>query len=276
MSVAIRKLIARLEKQIVAEDSAPKRKSIAASLEAAKKTLKHVEHTETEESPDEEDEEDEAEEGGNETDREEAGEEEEAEAPPAKSKKAKSKAKEPPADDDEPDDDDEDEDEEDDEEEEAASASGEEEASVALARIVASVPGKKGQRLAGHFKALIDKAALADSNDKRIAKIEATTRDERKGRSIDASLAKKCITPATAKQLRKQSSGFVKSYLAMHTKPIVNSEDVLAEDGRSASAEFNAIELRSISEAVAAGANKEKLEAALRAAKVSAASKGGV
>ena len=96
MSVAIRKLIARLEKNIVAENDPAKRKSIASSLEAAKKTMKHIEHTESEETPDEEEEEEE--EGGNETDREEAGEEEEtADEPPAKSKsKSKAKAKEPP------------------------------------------------------------------------------------------------------------------------------------------------------------------------------------
>ncbi len=281
MSIAIRKLIAKLEKQIVAEDSATKRKSLAATLEAAKHTLKTVEkeHTETHDAPEEEDEE-ESEEGGNETDREEAGEEEEAEEPPAKSKsKSKAKAKEPPADDDE-DDDEDDEDEEEEEEDEAASASGEEEASVSLAKVVAAVPGKKGQRLAGHFKALIDKAAQADSNDKRLALIERERVKEKKEALVRGALTAKGgprITPADAKWLRGQKFATVTSYLAQRTKPIVNTEDVIPEtDGRGASAsEFSEFEMKSITAAVSAGANKEKLEAALRASKADKAAKGG-
>jgi hypothetical protein len=276
MSVAIRKLIARLEKNIVAENDPSKRKSIASSLKAAKETLKHVEHTETKETPDEE----ESEEGGNETDREEAGEEEEAEEPPAKSKKSKAKAEEPAKDDDEEDDDGEDDEEEEEDEEEAASASGEEEASAALTKLVAQVPGKKGQRLMGHLKALSDKSAMADANDARIAKIERERVGERKEALIHGALHAKGgprITPADAKWLRGQKFATVKSYLAQRTKPVINTEDIVPEtDPRTgASSEFTDFERNSIAQAVAAGANKEKLEANLRTDKAARAAKGG-
>lgn len=85
------------------------------------------------------------------------------------------------------------------------------------------------------------------------------------------------ITPADAKWLRGQKFATVTSYLAQRTKPIVNTEDVIPEtDGRGASAsEFSEFEMKSITAAVSAGANKEKLEAALRASKADKAAKGG-
>jgi hypothetical protein len=280
MSVAVRKLIARLEKQIVAENDPAKRKSIAADIQASKKVMKHIEHTESEETPDEEEEE---EEGGNDTERDEGGEQEEAaDEPPAKSKAKGKKGKdgeggeggEGGEDGDDGDDGDDGEDGDD-----AASASGEEEASVALTQLVAAIPGKKGQRLLGHLRAMTDKAAQADSNDKRIAQIERERAADKKEALVRGALTAKGgprITPSDAKWLRGQKLATVQSYLAQRTKPIVLTEEIQVEtDGRTGqSAEFNEFERKSINAAVSAGANREKLEAKLRADKAAKAEKG--
>ena len=227
MSIAVRKLITRLTASLVDEDDKAKRKSIHASLEAAKKTLKHVEHTETEESPDEEDEEEEAEEGGNETDRE-----EEAEPPPK----------------------DDDEDDEDDDEEEEA----EEKSAKALTALAAAVPGKKGQRLAGAIKALIDKAAHADTNDSAIKAIQAERKKEKRDALVQGALRHAGgprITPAQAKWLGGQKLATVQSYLASHTKAIVNTEERLADgEGRPAGT-LSAAAAKQVAAARTAGLN---------------------
>jgi hypothetical protein len=232
MSAAIRKLIASLSSKLVDEDDKTKRRSIAASIEAAKKTLKHIEHTETEESPDEEDEEEEEEAAGNETDR--------------------TEAEEPPPDDDGDDDGDE----EDDEEDEAEEAK-------ALAALAAGVPGKKGQRLAGALQALIDKAQANDASAKRIAAIERERRSEKREALIMGALRAEGgprITPAQAKWLRGQKLATVQSYLAAHTKPIVRTEELRVEsDGRPDAQGLSAAIRKSIAQAVAAGADEAKL-----------------
>ncbi len=248
MSVAIRKLIARLSASIVAEDDPKKRRSLAASLEAAKKTLKHVEHTETEETPDkgEEDEdeacdkgeEEEEEASGNETDRKE-------DLPPPKDDK----------DDDDEDKDDDDEDEEEDEEEEAK----------ALAALAAAVPGRKGARLAGRLKALVDKARAADAQAAAIAEIQKERRAEKREALVTAALTAKGgprITPADAKWLRGQKLATVQSYLSQRTRPIVLTEDRAVEGDARASNGLSVAAMKSIEQAVAAGANREKLIAA--------------
>ncbi len=251
MSVAIRKLIARLSASIVAEDDPKKRRSLAASLEAAKKTLKHVEHTETEETPDkgEEDEdeacdkgeEEEEEASGNETDRKE-------DLPPPKDDKDDK-------DDDDEDKDDDDEDEEEDEEEEAK----------ALAALAAAVPGRKGARLAGRLKALVDKARAADAQAAAIAEIQKERRAEKREALVTAALTAKGgprITPADAKWLRGQKLATVQSYLSQRTRPIVLTEDRAVEGDARASNGLSVAAMKSIEQAVAAGANREKLIAA--------------
>ena len=243
MSVAIRKLIARLSASILAEDDPKKRRSLAASLEAAKKTLKHVEHTETEETPDkgEEDEdeacdkgeEEEEEASGNETDRKE-------DLPPPKDDK---------------DDDDDDDDDEEDEEEEAK----------ALAALAAAVPGRKGARLAGRLKALVDKARAADAQAAAIAEIQKERRAEKREALVTAALTAKGgprITPADAKWLRGQKLATVQSYLSQRTRPIVLTEDRAVEGDARASNGLSVAAMKSIEQAVAAGANREKLIAA--------------
>ena len=248
MSVAIRKLIARLSASILAEDDPKKRRSLAASLEAAKKTLKHVEHTETEETPDkgEEDEdeacdkgEEEEEASGNETDRKE-------DLPPPK--------------DDKDDDDDEDKDKDDDDEEE-----DEEEEAKALAALAAAVPGRKGARLAGRLKALVDKARAADAQAAAIAEIQKERRAEKREALVTAALTAKGgprITPADAKWLRGQKLATVQSYLSQRTRPIVLTEDRAVEGDARASNGLSVAAMKSIEQAVAAGANREKLIAA--------------
>ena len=250
MSVAIRKLIARLSASILAEDDPKKRRSLAASLEAAKKTLKHVEHTETEETPDkgEEDEdeacdkgeEEEEEASGNETDRKE-------DLPP-------------PKDDKDDDDDDEDKDKDDDDEEE-----DEEEEAKALAALAAAVPGRKGARLAGRLKALVDKARAADAQAAAIAEIQKERRAEKREALVTAALTAKGgprITPADAKWLRGQKLATVQSYLSQRTRPIVLTEDRAVEGDARASNGLSVAAMKSIEQAVAAGANREKLIAA--------------
>ena len=251
MSVAIRKLIARLSASIVAEDDPKKRRSLAASLEAAKKTLKHVEHTETEETPDkgEEDEdeacdkgeEEEEEASGNETDRKE-------DLPPPKDDKDDD-------DEDKDDKDDDDDDEEEDEEEEAK----------ALAALAAAVPGRKGARLAGRLKALVDKARAADAQAAAIAEIQKERRAEKREALVTAALTAKGgprITPADAKWLRGQKLATVQSYLSQRTRPIVLTEDRAVEGDARASNGLSVAAMKSIEQAVAAGANREKLIAA--------------
>jgi len=250
MSVAIRKLIARLSASIVAEDDPRKRRSLAASLEAAKKTLKHVEHTETKETPDkgEEDEdgacdkgeEEEEEASGNETDRKE-------DLPP-------------PKDDKDDDDDDEDKDDDDDDEEE-----DEEEEAKALAALAAAVPGRKGARLAGRLKALVDKARAADAQAAAIAEIQKERRADKREALVAAALTAKGgprITPADAKWLRGQKLATVQSYLSQRTRPIVLTEDRAVEGDARASNGLSVAAMKSIEQAVAAGANREKLIAA--------------
>ena len=251
MSVAIRKLIARLSASIIAEDDPKKRRSLAASLEAAKKTLKHVEHTETEETPDkgEEDEdeacdkgeEEEEEASGNETDRKE-------DLPPPKDDKDDD-------DEDKDDKDDDDDDEEEDEEEEAK----------ALAALAAAVPGRKGARLAGRLKALVDKARAADAQAAAIAEIQKERRAEKREALVTAALTAKGgprITPADAKWLRGQKLATVQSYLSQRTRPIVLTEDRAVEGDARASNGLSVAAMKSIEQAVAAGANREKLIAA--------------
>ena len=258
MTVAIRKLIASLETNLVDEDDKSRRRALKASLDAAKKTLKHVEHTETEETPDKEDSDEEDEACGRSD--EDADEEDEESG---NETKRKAKAKDDDEDDDDEDDDDEDDEDEEDEEDEAA----------ALAAIVAKVPGKKGARLAGRLRALVDKAKAADSQAERIARIEQERKEEKRDAMINAALHSEGgprITPSTAKKLRAKSFGFVRSYLALHTRPIVNTDEVRAEqDGRPGAA-LSAEIAKEINRAVACGGDRAKLEAAHKDAQAKA------
>lgn len=267
MSVAVKKLIAKLEAQLFAESSPAKRKSVYAELEAAKKTYKKVTEEATEE--DDEEEEGETDDEGDDDDEPEDKKEEAAD----NETKRKEKDEPPPKDDDDSEEDDEDDEEE--EEEEASGGTAEEEASVALTRIVAAVPGKKGEKLTGLLRALIDKAAMSDANDKRIAKIEQSRREERKEALIVGALHAKGgprIMPAQAKWLRGQKLATVKSFLAQHTKAIVLSEDRVPDtDGRTGKADagFNDFEQKTIAAAVAAGGKRETIEAAIKLSRVS-------
>ncbi len=288
MSVAIRKLISSLEAKIVAENDPKTRTRFAAELAAAKtvaKTIeKHETHTKTVDEP-------EPEPDGDEPDGDEPGGDEEDEkackacgasmpkgakfcsACGASAEEDEEKAEsgdetDRKADPDDGDGDNDKDGDEDDDEDEAK----------ALAALAATVPGRKGARLAGRLKALVDKARTADMQAERIAKIEQERKGEKREALITGALKAQGgprITPADAKWLRGQKLATVQSYLAQRTKPIVRTDERVPEnDGRPSGNGLSAEAMKEIDRAVLCGANREKLiEANL--ARVNAASTKG-
>jgi hypothetical protein len=275
MSAAIRKLIARLEASLVSEDDAKKRKAIAADLSAAKKTLKHVEHTETTDDgvppppPPADDDEDES---------EEEDEEEEAASGNETNRKA-GKAPPPPADGDTDTDEDDDEEEEEEDEEEACHGAeeDEEEEAKAIAAALASVPGRKGARLAGRFRALQDKAKAADAQAAAIAEIQRERKAEKRGALIMGALHAKGgprISKADATWLRGQKLATVESYLATRTAPIVRTEERVVQGAAPGKANLSAEAEKILTAAVRNGGKREDILTAYEKAQAAQAGKG--
>ena len=230
----LRELVANTKKAIKAEKNAKKRKELEAKLGAyqlaladsspaaaakpAAKTTHTNEHKERHVADDGD--EDDVDDGSEaEDDDEEEGEDEEEEASGNETDRG-------------------DDEEEDEEEEEASSYSEEEEASTppALRALVSGVKDKKLRaQLEGQLAALVGKAAQLDSLGNRVAKIEKNAKDREKSTLIARASSQHRITPRHARQLANKPLAFVKSFLAMHAKPLVNTNpDELAhpdEDG---------------------------------------------
>lgn len=234
----LRELVASTEKAIKAEKSQKKREELERKLAAYKmaladsgtsaKTTHTIEHKERHvaDDGDEDDVDD-----GSEDDDEEDDEEEEA------------------AEGNETDRGDEPEDDEDEEEEEASSYSEEEEASSskALRAALSGVKDKKLRaQLEGTLAAMADKASKYDALGARVETIEKKARAREKSTLIARALSQHRITPGQARQLSTKKMNFVKGYLDMHKKALVNTDrDDLAEpegeSGEEASAKVQSL-----------------------------------
>ena len=151
-------------------------------------------------------------------------------------------------------------------EDEEKSGSGSEEAKAhSLAAVIATIGGQAGQHLSGELQALIDKASASDRSASRIATIEQERAAEKRDALITGALRAPGgprITPANAKWLKTQPLSTVTSYLAQHTKAIVNTDEVRVENDGRASNGLGAEVSKQIDLAVAAGADRAKLVAA--------------
>lgn len=234
----LRELVASTKKAIKAEKNTAKRAALEAKLAAyelaladsapSAKTTHTIEHKErhvaddgdeddvddgSEAEDDEEEDEDEEEASGNETDRSDDAEDDE------------------------------------DEEEEASSYSEEEEASAssALRAALVGVKDKKLRaQLEGKLAALADKAAQFDALGERVATIEKQARAREKSTLIARALSQHRITPGQARQLSTKKTGFVKSYLEMHKKPLVSTrheelEEPAGEEGEKPNAKVESL-----------------------------------
>lgn len=116
------------------------------------------------------------------------------------------------------------EDEEDEEEESAESGEGEEEASAkAVLALARKATGRKGRGAVAALAAMISEGQRASA---RVRKIEQARANERKERAISDALKARRITPAEAKDLRRQPfASYVKPYLAARKNPIVFDEE---------------------------------------------------
>lgn len=217
MPVSLDVLMKNTRAAMAAEKDPDKLAALGADLSAYKRTKHMIEKHETEEG--DEDEEDDEE--------DEADEAEEAEAPPEK----KSKGDETDRSDDEDDD-------EDDEDDDDAESKSKASAPVAsLEAFVASAP----KNLRGALAALAEKASAYDQLAPKVAKLENQSRRAKRDALVTGALSAKRITPHQAKLLGKKELSFVESYLAMHTKAIVNTDDDGTEvPSMVGSKEFNA------------------------------------
>jgi ClpP class serine protease len=213
-------LIKRTEASLKAETDAKKRASLAAALEAYKKT-KHTIEKHEEESGDEDDAEDDEEEAdGNETDRGDKPEKDEDDDSDESEEEEEEEAKKG------------EEEEEEEEEEEAASPPGK--VAKSLRSMVEQATGKRGAAAVGALAALIQKAKAYDTLQGRVALIERERRTERKEKLITAALdghrlrvngmKGPTITRKTAKWLRAQKLSTVESFLSQCQAALVSTE----------------------------------------------------
>lgn len=173
--------------------------SYSASLEAYKKTEKHIEHTKTEEG-DEEEEEDEDEEEESEEESEEKGAEDEKKASAKGAEDEKKAAGPPPSKDDDDDD-------EDDDEDDAKSAK------KAMA-LVQSLTGEKGAAGRGKLRAMVMLAAKAVQDVEGLKK-QAKAREKSE---LIASVTGKYFTPKEAKELAAMPLSEVRSLVSFAKK----------------------------------------------------------
>ena len=204
MSLKLKALIKKTEAQIAAAEGDPEKLvPLMMNLSAYKKTEKHIEHTKSEEDDDPEkdddDEDDEDDEDEKKSKKAAAAKKEEEEAAASAAAAAK-KAEE-------------------DDEEEATSAA------AILALVQASVPGKKGKAMAGALAAKLDKASKYDALAERVSTIETKTRKTESETLIANAVATRRITKPQATLLAKKDIEFVRSYLEMHSKPLVTTDE---------------------------------------------------
>lgn len=184
-------LIKKTEAAIAKEKDPKKLLSLAANLEAYKKTEKHIEHVKTEEGADEGEEEAE-ESAADESDEEEASASEEEE-----------KAEFPKKDDDDDDDDD-------DGEDEKKSSK----ASLAFRSAVEELTGMRGKKALGALRAI---AGAHVENTARIQRLEAERKKDAKA-SLIAGARGKYLTKAEAAWLASQPMATVEGFVAMRRK----------------------------------------------------------
>jgi signal peptide peptidase SppA len=95
-------------------------------------------------------------------------------------------------------------------------------AAAALMALAQSATGKRGKKAIGALAAMLAEGQRAA---KRVNKISAERRRERKALAIDSALARRHITRHEARDLRKQSSSFVSSFLSMRKKPLIATDE---------------------------------------------------
>lgn len=214
----LKALIKKTEAAIAAEKDPEKLVPLMMSLEAYKKTEKHIEHTKSEsddepagdddddkkDDEDDEDEDDEKKASAAKKSEEEAKakkSEEEAKAASAAKKK---------------DEEDEDEDEEEDEKKSA---------SAVVAAASAAFPGKKGRALVGALSAVPEmQEQLADLR-KRVSKLQGTGRKAQRETIIANAVATRRITKPMAAKLGKMKLEAVQSALELFSGPIVTTDE---------------------------------------------------
>lgn len=189
MPIALSALIKKTEAAIAKEKDPKKLASLALSLQAYKKTEKHIEHQSTEEG-DEGDDDDEDKDVDEKDD-----EDEESAAPPMKKEKASG-------------------DEEDDEEEDEEEESEESSAKAAL-KLVTQITGMKGKKALGALQAI---AATAANTAKDVAALKSAQRSNAKAALIESARAKGQITKPEAKWLGGEKLATVQGFIETRQK----------------------------------------------------------
>ena len=213
----LKALIKKTEAAIAAEKDPEKIVPLMMSLEAYKKTEKHIEHTKSEEDdsdPDDDDKKDDEDDEDEDEDDEKksakaaaAKKEEEAAAAKKSEEAAAAKGK-----------DEEDEDEDEDEDEKKSS-------SAVLAAASAAFPGKKGRALVGALTAVpVMQEQLADLR-KKVAGLQGTGRKAQRETLIANAVATRRITKPMAAKLGKMRLEAVQSALELFSGPIVTTDE---------------------------------------------------
>jgi ClpP class serine protease len=188
MPIALSALIKKTEAAIAKEKDPKKLASLALSLQAYKKTEKHIEHQSTEEG-------DEGDEDDEDKDVDDEDEDEKSAAPPMK-KDEKSAAA--------------DKDDEDEEEEES-----EESSAKAALKLVSEITGMKGKKALGALQAI---AATAASTARDVADLKKTQRLNDKSALIETARAKSQITKSEAKWLGGEKLATVQGFIETRQK----------------------------------------------------------
>jgi hypothetical protein len=118
----------------------------------------------------------------------------------------------------------------------------------------------------GALAGLVAKANALDAMSARVAKIEKDANARAHSTLIDEAKAARRITPHQAKQLRSKPLAFVRSYLEMHTKPLVNTDSTdlaIPRDGKVATGKLDAELEKIISHAISSSDGKLTREAIL-------------
>jgi ClpP class serine protease len=199
MPIALDALIKKTEAALATETDPKKLLSLAASLQAYKKTKKHVEHTETEEAPDDGDDEDKDDE-----DKDGDTDEESKNAKGKEEEEASSAAK-PPMDEEE-------------EEEES-----EEKAAKAALALVQNITGMKGKKALGALQAI---AATAANTAQDVALLKKAQLGQQKSALIEKNTGK-FLTKKEAAWLSGQKLSTVQGFVEMRQKAgvIVNTDE---------------------------------------------------
>jgi ClpP class serine protease len=203
MGITLAALVRQTEKALKAEKDPKERASLAASLEAYKKTKHTIEKHESEEGGDED--EDAEEEGGNETDRSDKPEKDEDDSEDKDS-----------------DDDSDDDEESEEEEEESAEFPAKDKSAKALLALAQKTTGKRGNAAIGALAAMIANGQRAVQT---VEKIQKERTAEKKTSLIDDARAKRRITRHEARELAGKPMSFVKSFLDMRPKAIIATDD---------------------------------------------------